>query len=240
MGQIKNVILDTLFPRHCLGCQIDLIGHDGSYICSDCLINIKIRQGFNCAFCGAPTTDGKICPFCKSAHSLDGLLVACSYEETSVKQLLKYFKYDFIESLATNISDLMTKFIRPRISKLGFDNHSLLVTAVPLHWYRLNWRGFNQSELMARNISECFDWQSDFRLLKRLAARTPQADIKDRLQRIKNVENIFSCFDKSEIIGKRILLIDDVSTTGSTLDACAKALRLAGAVEVTGFVFARN
>ncbi|MBI2063621.1 MAG: ComF family protein [Candidatus Yanofskybacteria bacterium] len=158
-------------------------------------------------------------------------------------------KYRFVASLASDIAELMTQYLKNGVAaRLNLDPKSLLVTPVPLHFKRLNWRGFNQAEIIARQLSNYFDWDFAANTLKRAKNKKPQADMPDRYSRIKNVQNIFK-FNPAHQHGKSIdgpltdktvVLVDDISTTGSTLNDCARALKGAGAKEVIGFVFARN
>ena len=117
------------------------------------------------------------------------------------------------------------------------------IVPVPLHRWRLRWRGFNQAEIAAERISESLGWSVAADAIKRVRNPKPQADMPDKQSRIENMLNVFACPPKNDLsylAGKTILLIDDVSTTGSTLNDCARALKGVGAKEVIGFVFARG
>ncbi|MEK7506911.1 MAG: ComF family protein [Patescibacteria group bacterium] len=251
MNKLKYFFWDLLFPRSCLGC-LELLGDlSDSHLCPVCRATIKFKSGFACAFCSAPVINGRTCPFCLAAraptqrdvplHYLDYLFVAATYEEPLVEKMLKTLKYQYVRSLAEEVAGVMIKYFEKKIAATPiFDFTSPLVVPVPLHRRRLNWRGFNQSELIAQKIAAHFSWPLNTEILKRAKYNRPQADIKDRASRIQNASGIFSCQKPEAISGKLALLIDDIATTGSTLDDCARALKGAGAVEVIGFVFARG
>ena len=120
-----------------------------------------------------------------------------------------------------------------------FESNPLLIP-VPLHLRRLNWRGFNQSELLAKNISDTFQMEMAVDVVERTINATPQADIKEREERLKNLNGIFRIKNKEKIIGREVLLVDDVCTTGATLNECAKILKAGGASRVVALVVARG
>ena len=258
MANLKDSILDIFFPRHCLGCKILLSDETLSYICRTCLKNIPLAKGFACAFCKSPVRGGKTCVFCAKANHLDQLLVATSYENPLVENVIKTTKYRFVRSLASDMASLMSDYLKKKAAWLDSDN-SIIIVPVPLHRRRLNWRGFNQAEIIALEIAGSFGWLSVPDMLKRTCNQRPQAYMPDRLSRIDNMRNVFELQGKYQgreyrgrpsvnwpsvnlipLVGKTILLIDDISTTGSTLNDCARALKGAGAKEIIGFVFARG
>lgn len=237
MNELQIFLADIFYPRRCLGCQKLIFELSESHLCSYCLATIEMKKDFICAFCDSPTILGKTCPFCRKRHYLDQLLTASDYKNLQIQKMVKGLKYRFLASLALDIGNFMAKYFKEKIGH-RLNSEDLLVTAVPLHRKRLNWRGYNQSELIAQKIIEFFGWHYD-KILDKKSQRPPQADIKDRQIRIQNANAAFVCKKPELVQGKTILVIDDVSTTGSTLDDCARALKGAGAREVIGFVFAR-
>ena len=253
MNNLRNIILDIFFPRHCLGCDIILEDASPFYICRRCFKNISFTSGFICAFCNSPTKNGQTCSFCLKNSYLDRLLIATSYENKLIEKTIKTIKYRFVKLLSRDVSALMIRYLEKKVSWLK-NKKNIIVIPVPLHRKRLNWRGFNQAELIADQISLFFNWPTISNHLVRLANHKPQTEINDRKSRIENVRGIFHyqkpAYKKltptslnntrPTIKDKIILLIDDVSTTGSTLNDCARALKIAGAKEIIGFVFARG
>jgi ComF family protein len=247
MTGLKDYILDILFPRRCLGCQILLTSGNNRHVCAACLSGIKIKKDFTCPFCDSPVIEGKTCPFCITSHFLDKLFVVASYDNPLVEKIIKTMKYRFVGSLGKDIAWLMIKYLEQKIfSDLYPDRHSILIAPVPLHRRRLNWRGFNQSEILGRQIAQFFDLPFIADALKRVRDTKPQAEMPNHQSRIANIKNSFE-FNLSKYKnpsslakGKTFLLIDDVATTASTLDDCARVLKEAEAKEVIGFVFAKG
>lgn len=235
-GTIKEFLLDLVFPRICAGCK----KLSSSNICPACRATIILNQGFTCAFCHAPVADGAVCQLCRSKHKLDQLLVAASYEQPVIKEAIKFFKYSFVDGLADELSAVMIACLKKHSDNGVVALDDVIVMPVPLSAGRLRWRGFNQSELLAEKISSYFDLPLCANTLKRIRNTKPQADIDDRGKRVQNISDAFVCQDSGTVKNKKIILIDDVSTTGSTLDQCAAALKAVGALYVTALVLARG
>ncbi len=240
MHTLKSWLLDLLFPRLCLGCDI-LLSDDGeSRVCQTCVGGIKTRNDFACTFCNSPSAAGVTCPFCKTGRFLDRIFVAASYDNPLVEKMVKMMKYRFVGSLAETMAGFMAKYLERRfLSGFSVDHDSTLIVPVPLHRRRLNWRGFNQAEIIGRGIGAHLglDFQD---ILARKRNHAPQAQTSDRQARIANAAGIFKCVKPELARDKIIFLIDDVATTGSTLDDCARALKETGAREIIGFVFAKG
>lgn len=233
MRKSTHLILDMFFPRHCFGCRILLPSLSSSnYLCDYCFAQLPYQTVQRCAFCLAERTSGMTCRFCIVKHSLDALLVTADYQDQLTVRLVKGLKYRFIKSIANDIAHAMS------IKLKKFKNmRDASLIPVPLHPKRLRWRGFNQAELIALHMSRELDIPLRNNILVRNKTTKPQAEIEDRLSRMKNVEGIFSA---TSVNDKTILLVDDVATTGATLDDAARALKVAGAKEVIGLVFARG
>lgn len=240
---LKDYILELLFPRRCLSCSAFLAQDSKGAVCAKCLAAVPFKIGFACSFCSAPVGGGKTCHYCLSDHFLDRLIAAAPYDQPLIEKMVKFLKYSFIRDLSYDTGEIMIDYLVSRQNALlekTLKPSRPIVTAVPLHRRRLNWRGFNQSELLARKIAEHFGWQYQDGLLKRIKQKKPQAKIVNRRKRQSNVLNAFKCLNADAICGRTVLLIDDVATTGATLDDCARTLKGAGAQEVIGFVFARG
>ena len=134
---------------------------------------------------------------------------------------------------------LIKSLLNHNISLINIDN--VILSFVPLHARRESWRGFNQSALMAKELCAHFGWQAA-PLLQKMRNIAPQAEIKTQSARIKNTKDAFSpiSYPVLPIKGKIVLLVDDICTTGATLEQCAKALKPLKPKEIWGIVLARG
>jgi ComF family protein len=236
---LKNVILDALFPILCLSC-----GKEGFWLCEECLSQTKLLDFQVCPVCEDIITEkGQTCSACRASQksNLDSLITAVSYEDSTIKRLVHNFKYRFVG----DISLLLAKFICQALIRNDIFLPDFLVP-VPLHPRRLRWRGFNQSLLLAEYIAEELTPLLKIEvldILERTKFNRPQMQIKNYQERLQNMYNIFALkptISSDLIKNKRILLIDDIATTGATLEECAKVLKYAGAKKVFAAVVARQ
>lgn len=228
----KDLLLDLIFPKECGGC-----GKEGEWLCDSCLAAIDINKPVNvCPICGVRNENlfpvGAICR--KHNLNLDGLWIAANYNNRIIRRAIHNFKYNFIEDLHEVLVVVIGKYLS-QVGCLNFD----YVIPVPLHGRRRAERGFNQSELLARRIGENLNCPLNIDILKRKRYTTPQIFL-DREGRKSNLINAFLCEKRDVIAGKSVVLVDDVCTTGSTLEECSKELKSAGASKVWGLVIAKN
>lgn len=230
LQNIKKYCLDLLFPVFCLGCK-----KEGVWICEKCLKTIPINQKF--LFPQAEIFFNGIDPNI-SLNNLDGILVASSYHDQLLNKAIKTFKYNFAFDLKKPLGNILINFLRQ--FELSNKDEFLLIP-VPLHKKRLIWRGFNQSELLTQEISAFFNLEMNSEILKRLKNTQPQTELNKK-ERINNIKNIFLISDylSAQILNKKIILVDDVSTTGSTLEEAGRILKKAGFKRVWGLVLARG
>lgn len=147
-----------------------------------------------------------------------------SYQNKLLKKAINIYKYKFVKDLAKPLSKLILR-------KINFDYD--YIVPVPLHAKRLRWRGFNQAELLAQQINH----KKTKNFLIKTQKTKPQAELTEK-QRKQNIKNSFKCL--ANLTNKRILLIDDVETTGSTLRECKKALLQAGVKKVYCLTLAKT
>lgn len=172
----------------------------------------------------------------KTIPGIDTLLIAFHYGRSSfIKKLIHLLKY---KGDRTDIPKLLAHSMVETIIK-NESTHFHVIIPVPLHPKRKNMRGFNQSELLAKEILENFPQAKlDTTSLRRIKNTIPQVKVKLRTSRLTNVQNAF--FATDTVQNKSILLIDDVCSTGATLSACARELKKKGAAKITAAVVARN
>jgi competence protein ComFC len=236
---LEKFVLDTLFPVKCIGC-----GQEDHWICESCLAKIPLKSEQVCPHCEKNITpDGRVCFSCRRKTSLDGLLVAASYKNKLISSAVHCYKYRFVENLSFPLGEILTKSILNHNPPLPD-----LIVPVPLHKRRLRSRGFNQSEHLARylsqNLAPGFEIPLASNILIRARYTHPQMKLKDYSQRKKNIQNAFSLNnelpDKNILKNKTVLLVDDIATTGSTLFECARVLKQNGVNEVFAVVVARQ
>lgn len=225
---IKNFLLNFLFPPRCVNC-----GRLGRYLCQRCTSEIKIIEQQVCPVCERPAVNGQTHPKCQTKFSLDGLTSFFVYDGP-IKKAIKKLKYQFVTDLANELISLTNVISTARDDKCIF-------VPVPLHWRRLNWRGFNQSELLGKLMSARLKVRFAPDLLIRKKYTQPQVKLKGK-ERKENIQDAFVVnpkFLKSLVSSLQFLVFDDVWTTGSTLKTCGKVLKEAGAKKVCGMTLAR-
>jgi len=226
-----NFLLNILFPKFCLGCK-----KEGSYLCQDCLATIEIMEYLFCPGCQKRVLSGRPCKSCQRFLKLDGLYFAASYQNYLIKELLNKFKYGpLIKELVEPLTSLIiTHFLI--LGKQNFSEFSLV--PIPLEKRRLGWRGFNQAEEIAKELAEYLKIPLFTKALIKIKKTLPQVEAKDKNQRKENIIGAFFC--KNNVKDKKILLVDDVYTTGATMNEVARILKKAGAKKVWGVVVARG
>jgi len=225
---LKRAALDFFFPQKCLGC-----GEEGELLCISCQQNLPRIVPPICPGCGRPQMSGIPCPICASRiTSLNGVRAVFKFD-TVIRRAVHDLKYRGVKSLCQPLGRLMGEyFIRQQIP-------GRVLVPVPLHPKRLKDRGYNQSELLADEIGRWVDLPVVTACLTRDSFRLPQAKTGSIKERQENVKGAFIC-KNTELKGQEILLIDDVTTTGATLEACSVALKDAGVSKVWALVLARE
>lgn len=228
-------ILDILFPRFCVNC-----GKEGNYLCEDCFYLIDIFDILYCPFCRAKAvSDGKTCQSCeRKGKKLSGLFCATSYENPIIKKLVSEFKYPpYVKDMAKTLSFLIIMHLINSKNILEVKGFSLV--SVPLHKSKLRQRGYNQSEELAKELSKILKIPVLGNVLAKNKKTPAQMELK-REERLKNIYGTFACVKPESVKNQKILLVDDVFTTGSTMEECASVLKSASAGEVRGIVLARG
>jgi len=230
---IKNFALSVLFPRFCLNCQ-----KEGNYLCEDCLSIIEISEHQYC-LCGKPQRiwQGGKCQRCVS-RKLNGLYFAAPYQNSLVQNLIRKFKYNpFIKELSKPLASLIINHFQLLDNPPAFSEFLLL--SIPLEKRKLKQRGFNQAEELAKELSSFLKIPLISDCLIKIKETFPQVELSGK-EREENIKDAFLCQNREKIQGKRILLVDDVYTTGSTMEEVARVLKTAGAKEVWGVAVARE
>jgi ComF family protein len=230
--KVWNFAIDAIFPEFCLFCS-----REGYILCPPCAGALPLQLFHGCPFCDRVSMNGITCDICKKNTPLAGVFSFGLYSQPRLRELVIALKYhnkrDLAGILGTRIASLLPELVE------GLPK-PLILTAVPLHPTRLKERGYNRSELLARALAESLGLPY-VNLLQRTRQTTPQVDIHGVKERLVNVRGAFTVNGQMSHINSRIVLLtDDVVTTGATLSACARVLKLAGTANVYGLTLARG
>jgi ComF family protein len=186
-----------------------------------------------CPRCGRPQASGIVCADCRRRQTtIDGIRSPFRFED-AIRKAVHGLKYRNLKAISPSLADLLANYVTSN----PLPGEALIY--VPLHPRRLRERGYNQSGLLARELGKHIDMPVIEDCLVRVNQTQPQVRAVDVEQRHRNVAGAFVCQDE-RASGKRIILVDDVCTSGATLESCAAALKDRGAVSVWGLTLARE
>jgi len=186
-----------------------------------------------CPRCGRPQASGIVCPSCWHRQTeLDGIRSLFSFDAV-IRKAIHQLKYRNLRAIVPCLAELLADYLRSN----PLPGEALV--SVPLHPRRLRERGYNQSSLLARELAKRIELLVFEDCLIRVKQARPQARATDVEERRRNVAHAFVCREE-KVEGKQIILIDDVCTSGATLESCAAALKSKGAVSVWGLTLARE
>lgn len=220
-------LLSLFFPPRCVLCR-----RVGVWLCPDCIPRLPRLPGPVCPRCGVPVSDGALCSSCRETPLRLEAIRSVAPFRGPIRLAVHYLKYRHAWQLADPLGEWMAWY---------WKEHPLpadVVVPVPLHPSRLRQRGYNQAALLAWALSRRIGLPLDADALCRVRATASQMRLK-AADRRHNVEGAFHC-PTDRMKGRRVLLVDDVCTTGATLEACADALREGGAREVRALTLART
>lgn len=248
-GQILVPLFSILFPSDCPVCLRPLGRFHLEGICFDCWASLKLIRTPFCAKCGIPfgskssktgfsvtnAYDEMTCPSCEKSRLSFSRARSLAEYTGSMRKIIHCYKFHNKPFLAEPLADLMLKILD--IGKI-FGNIDAII-AVPLHRKKRKERGFNQASLIAKRLGKKLRIRVEKSILIRIKRSQPQMNLPAD-QREKNVRGIFEVRKAKRISGKRILLIDDVMTTGATVNECARVLKRAGCKDVCVLVLAHT
>jgi ComF family protein len=231
-------LFNLLLPDECRVCGESLKGFSRIPVCSRCLHEPEpLAAEYFCVACLTPFVNhfpldetGR-CMLCRlGLQGFDAVYSYGSYEGT-LRKLVHLFKYSGMRPLARPFGEFLAR-------ALPLDQRYDLIVPMPLHWFKRWQRGFNQADLLAREIGR--KWHVPVRdVVRRRRATAPQAGLTNAKRRA-NVQGAFRTSSSQRLDGLRVLLVDDVLTTGATASACARALKRAGALHVSLLALART
>ena len=237
LQSLSRNAFDLVFPDECRLCERPLRDASRIPVCPACLaLPQPLQSNFFCRACRTPFVDSypldehDLCTICREGQvNFDAAYSFGSYDGP-LRQLIHLFKYAKIESLGRPLSSLL-------IRAMPVDQPVDLVIAMPMHWRKRWERGFNQADLLARPLARRYGLPLST-CLRRKRYTQAQASLSEE-QRRENLKDSFVVRKPEGIRGKRVLLIDDVFTTGATLRAAALTLKQAGAAHVSALTLAR-
>jgi ComF family protein len=186
-----------------------------------------------CPRCGKPQASGIVCASCRQRPTqLDGARSAFRFDE-AIRKAIHQLKYRNLKAISACLAELLADYLREN----PLPGEALI--GVPLHPRRLKERGYNQSSLLAEELGRRTGLPVIEGCLFRIKQAQPQVRAVDVEERRRNVAEAFVCRDE-RASGKQIILVDDVCTSGATLESCAEALKKKGATSVWGLTLARE
>jgi len=231
---ICSHIIDLIFPDFCDICNSKLRGKE-RIICGSCLLKIRVNTPPFCAICARPLAyERKRCSECEGTSSLLKQVWAWGIYQDMLKECIHIFKYGREAYIPYLFKNRLIEFS----CKNGVMRYPEIITPVPLYKSKLRYRTFNQSFIIAQILAQ-FHRKPLKNILNKTKKTVPQHGLS-RLERIRNVQDTYRLSDKTSIDGKIVLLVDDIFTTGATLNECARVLLNAGAQDVYGFTLARG
>lgn len=213
LKKLINYILNVLFPRECLGC-----GAPDNLVCNNCLSKIEDYNG------------EKVKP-----EIVNKVLICTSYKNSLIKKLVHFYKYKYIGDLCFPLSKLMIKKYESESDKIL----NSIVVCAPLSKKRFNLRCYNQAELLAREFSKYFNLEFFPNLVIKTRYTKQQAKL-NREQRLQNLKDSFALSDNQIVKNRNVIIVDDIYTTGATVNEIAKVLKQNGANEIWALVIAKD
>lgn len=230
MPSFISLLLDAVFPPICIHCGA-YVG-SGETICDACFAAIPINTTLFCGACRARLPHGvRICHY-DSPYLLGA---ATNYDDPRVKNLIHALKFDGVRQAAKPLSRLLVQYAEG----VGFISKGEVVIPIPLGKRRRRARGYNQAAEIAKLFAESTDLLYEEGCLVRIKNTSPQTEAGSSRERLENVKDCFWAANPGKIAGKRIILIDDVTTSGATFLAAANTLKSAGARSILALAAAK-
>jgi len=227
MSKVLEFFLNFLFPKSCLNC-----GRKGQLLCPDCYSLIPLENGFLLN----PSLAKKPLKFLK-LKNLDKIYWATNYQVSLVQKIIHSYKYHpFVKELSEVLGQMLFDFIQ--LNELNLEIIDYIVP-VPSHLKRLKWRGFDHVLKFSLSFAEKINISVITNNLIKTKPTLPQVNFS-KTERGNNISGSFNCRNPLVFKDKNILVIDDVFTTGATLEEAAKILKLSGAQQVYGLVIAKD
>lgn len=229
----KDIILDLLFPVFCLNCR-----KEGAYLCENCKngMNMSPPTCFVCKKLAFGIKDGgailseetgihgKTCKICRQKSKIYGFLSPLRYHDILAENLIHCLKYNGIRSISKILADILEDYFNKY--RISFPRDAVIVP-IPLHKKRERIRGFNQAILIGKHLSEKIGMELRDDILRKIKETRRQTGLSAE-ERRNNLSGAFALRNSAFLKNKTVLLLDDVRTTGSTMEEAAGVLKSAG------------
>ena len=232
-------LLGLIFPPRCQLCG----SFDDAPLCEGCLSEAVLIDAPDCFYCGVPlqktVPGGQLCSGCRDGRWMSGMRAVGLHVKTLREAIIRY-KFDGRTRLAAPFGEMLVDVMARETEEGGLPLEACdALVPVPLHRNRRRWRGFDQAELLCDAIAETGQMAVWRDVLTRVRDTPPQVGVRGS-QRGSNVRGAFEVERPMRVQGASMILVDDVLTTGSTMEECARVLRLAGAAAVYGLTLSRG
>lgn len=220
---LVSLFQDTLFPVYCFICN-----NEGAYLCDSCCLTAPSQVLQTCPFCGLPTAYGMTCDKDRRKTHLDGLTSGGNYHDWIWRDVVKAWKFGG----ARDLDKFLKKHLLLFLPQLPHGLYSPIIIPVPLTKRRQRARGFNQSVVLAEALAEVFETEVGEAVVK--IRDTKQQSGLTRGARLQNLRNAFSVDNTKTVKDKDCIIVDDLLTTGATMNEISRVLKDAGAKKVWG------
>ncbi len=234
-------LIEIIYPKKCHIC-LDFLDDSETKlpdVCDNCFTSFPALTHPFCSICGVPfaskVEEDHLCEKCIRTRPFYDELRAPYLYEDKIMEAIHRLKYSGKSYLAKSMGRILADFLKERIS----DIEGMIMIPVPLHKRKLRQRGFNQSVLLVKSISRLLNLETDYFTLMRIRYTETQTGLSLE-ERRKNVKGAFEVTDNTVLKGKSVILVDDVATTGNTINECARVLKKAGCERVVGLTLSRT
>jgi len=239
LGGWLNAAVSFLYPEICQVCKSERAGRAGGFVCETCRGKLRFLEPPYCDRCGLPhegaITAAYECGQCQTTRPHFSKARSAVVARDPILEIIHQYKYNRAVWFEPFLADLLVRRAAGEVKPERWD----LIVPVPLHSTKEREREFNQAERLARHLSADSGVPMDTRLVRRVLATRTQT-LLSREERLVNMRRAFALVKGRALSGQRIVLVDDVFTTGATTSSCARTLKEAGAAEVCVWTVARG
>lgn len=215
-------LITFIFPAKCRRCDTPMGVGKVPYLCDTCWEQIELLKQPWCQICGLPRWRA-VCADCREHPPSFRKLRAVAFYEPTLRKAIHLMKYEKKQVISKHLIQLLQAHLPVDLASTGYD----FLLPIPLHTNRLRQRGFNQAEQMAQGVAQVWGVSVRTDILFRIRDTAPLSSLESHEERMKNIAGAFEVRYPDSIQGRKILLIDDIFTTGTTINEALKALQVA-------------